>query len=87
MGVNIFLIENIKVVAKVELKKRMANTCIFSIIVGKLSHQKEISLIVLFLIDEGFEVGLYSTILSFSLAINFKVDSNSEPLLDSKKIA
>lgn len=47
----------------------MTSAGIFSIIICKLTYQKEFSLIVFFNIDKSLEIGLNSAILTFYLAI------------------
>ncbi len=70
----------------IELERRVANTCILGINLGEFSHQKELSPIILFIIDKNPEVGLYRKVLPLSLAINLKVESSRKPLLNFKKV-
>lgn len=64
----------------------MTSTYIFGIIVGKLSYWKELSPIILLIIDKNPEVNFYYTVLPFSLAISLKVQGNREPLFDFQKV-
>lgn len=58
-----------KVIAKVEFKKHVANTYIFGIVIGKLTHYKEFSLIILLVIDKSLRISLYNLDLPYVLAI------------------
>ena len=64
----------------------MTTTSIFHIIISKFSYKKETGLIVLFIINKSSEINLDYNILPFCLAINLKVESNEELLLNVKQI-
>ncbi len=70
----------------VEFERCMDNIQILGVVVGKLSYWEESSFIILFIIDKSSEVGLHHTVLPFGLAINLKVESGRDPLLDSKEV-
>lgn len=72
-----------EVVAIVEFKRDVASTQIFCIVIGKFSLWKELSSIILFIVDKSLKVGFHCTILSLNLAINLKVKNNKKLLLDS----
>lgn len=73
-------------IAAVEFKKRIIGASVFCIIIGKLSHRKELSIIVLFVIDKTLEINFYYTVLFFGLTISLIMKSNREFLLDSNKV-
>ena len=61
----------------------MAGTSVFGIIVGKLSHKKEMRPIILLKIDKALEIGFYHTIFRLSLAIYLEIKGDGELLLDA----
>lgn len=82
---NIFFIENAKMVTIIKLKKHMANACILCIIVGKFSYWKELSPIIFLVINKNPEVGFYCTVLSLGLAISLRIEGGGEFLLIPRK--
>ena len=83
---DIFLIRCLEVETAIKLEKYITRTSIFCIIVSKFSYKKESSPIILFIINENLEIDLYYIILPFNLAISLRLESNEEPLLDSKEV-
>ncbi len=65
----------------------MIDTHIFHIIVNKFSYEKELDSIVFFIIDKSSEIGLNHTVFPLDLAINLRVESSKELLLDPKNVA
>lgn len=63
----------------------MANADVLYIIIDEFSHQLELGPIILFIIDEDFELGLYSTILSFGLADGLNLKSTKSDNLILRK--
>lgn len=59
-----------------QLKKCIIGADIVCIIIGKLGYLQKLGLIILFKIYKDSEIGLNSTILSFSLAISLWVKSS-----------
>ncbi len=86
MRVNIFFVRDVGVIVIVELKRRIASICILGVVIGKLSHQKELNPIILFIIDKGSEVGFHCTVLPHGLAISLNVKSNRESCFDPKEV-
>lgn len=70
MGVNIFFVRHVWIVAIVLLKKSIINICIFVIIISKLGYKQEFHLVILLEVDKDSEVGFYYAVLSFVLAVN-----------------
>lgn len=70
----------------IKLKKRVASACIFGVIIGKLSYQKEYSLIILLIIDTNSEVNFYYNILFLGLIISLRVVNSKKFLLNPKKV-
>ena len=64
----------------------MARTSILGVVICKLGYGYEPSPIVLFEIDKGTKINLYSTILVFCLAINLRIQSRREPLFDVEEV-
>ena len=85
--IDVFFVKNVEVVATIEFEKCVGDAYIFGIITGKLGYWKELSPIVLFIIDKNFEVCLHCTILPLGLAINLKMVGNKELLLDCQEVA
>ena len=75
-GIKIFLIENIKMIFTIELKKYVANSSVFGVVVGKLRYKKKSWPIILLKVDKGSEVGFYCSILSLSLIKRLWVEGN-----------
>ena len=65
----------------------MTGAGIFRIIVSKFSYRKELSPIILFVINKSSEIGFHRAVLSLSLAISLRVESSKKLLLDSKEVA
>ena len=70
----------------VKLKKYIAGTSIFGIIIGKLYYKKKLYLIILFEVNKSLKVGFYYTILPLNLAIYLQVKGNKEFLFNIRKI-
>lgn len=70
----------------IEFEKYLADTCIFSIVIGKLRHKQKLSPVVLFLIDKNLKVGFSSAILLLSFAIGQWVEDSRELLLDVQEV-
>ena len=64
----------------------MAGACVFDIIISKLCHQYEPSLIVLLKINKDLEIVFYNTILIFDLAIIFLIKGGEKPMLDAEEV-
>ena len=82
MGINVFFIENAGVITTVEFKGCVAGARIFCIIVGKFSHWKEPSSIILLVIDKNPEIGLYCIVLPLSLAVSLGVEGGGKSLFN-----
>ena len=74
-------------ISTIKLKKYMASTSIFSIVISKLCYGKKLYLIILLKVNKNLEVGFYYIILSFSLAISLWIKGDKKFLFDAKKIA
>lgn len=73
-------------VAIVEFKKSMSDTCILGIIIYKLRHWEESGLIILFPIYKCSKVRFYCTVLSCSLAVGLWIEGNGELSLNAKEV-
>ena len=71
-----------RVIAIVEFERCVANAYILGIVVGKLSYQKELSSIILLVINKNSKISLHYTILPLNLAVSLRIEDNKEPLLD-----
>ena len=60
-------------ISTIKLKKYIANTYIFGIIVNKFCYRKKLCLVILFKVDKSLEIDFYYSILFFDLAIYFKI--------------
>ena len=60
-------------VALVKFERRVIDTSILRIIVGKFSNREKSCLVILPLIDESSEVDLHNIILSLGLAIDLRM--------------
>ena len=65
----------------------MAGVGIFSVIVGKLRHEKKPYPIILLEVNKSPEVSFHRTILPLRLAVCLQVEGNKEFPLDAKEIA
>ncbi len=84
--IDIFFVRGLGVETAVYLKRCITGAGIFRIIVSKFRYRKKLGLIVLFVIDKSSEISFHCTVLSLSLAISLKVESNGEPLLNCKEV-
>lgn len=73
-------------ISTIELEKHIVNAHIFRIVIGKFSHIKEPSQIILLVINTNSKIGLYNPFLVFNLAINLQIKSNKEPLLNFQEV-
>ena len=73
-------------ISAIELKKCVAGTGIFGIIVSKLRYGKKPCLIILLEVDKGLEIGFHCIILSFSLAVCLWVEGGRKSPLYAKEI-
>lgn len=64
----------------------ITHTSIFCIIISEFSYKKELGLIILFIINKNLKMNLYYAVLSLSLAIHLRIESNKEPLLNPKEV-
>ena len=87
MEIEIFFIENVKIISVIKFKKSIANTNIFDIIIGKLCIKKKLCLIILFKVNKDPKLGIYYIILFFNLAVYLWINGNEEFLFNIKKIA
>ena len=69
-------------ISVIKLEKRMVDTSIFSIIVGKLCYGKKPCPIILLKVDKSLEINFYYTILPFSLIICLWVEGGRKSLLN-----
>ena len=74
-------------ISVIELKKYIAGTGVFGIVVGKLCHEKKPCLIILLVVDENSKVDFYCIILPLSLAVCLRMKSSEKSPLHVKKIA
>ena len=65
----------------------MLGASIYSIIIGKLCHEKKPCPIILLEMNKSLKVRFHYTILSFGLAVHLWVEGNEESLLYSSEIA
>ena len=70
----------------VELKKRVAGTSIFGIIISEFCHKKKPYPVILFKIEKNSKVGFIYIILPFNLTIYLWIEDNRKSLLDAKEI-
>lgn len=59
-----------RMVAIVQLQRRIAGVYIFCVIVRKLGHWQEFCLVILIKIDDNSEVDLYNVVLLFCLIVS-----------------
>ena len=71
----------------IELKKYVASTGIFGIIIGKFCYKKKLYLIILLKVDKNLKISFYYTILPFNLVVYLRIKSGKKSLLNIKKIA
>ena len=86
MKINIFFVRDVRVVAAVQLKWCVAVASIFCIIIGELSHWKELCLVVLLEFDEDTEISFYCAVLPLGLAVSLRVEGCGKSLFDSEEV-
>lgn len=85
--VNFILKRNVKMIAIVELKRCIANTCILSIAVYKFCYRYKLYLVILLVIHKSTEIRFHCTVLSLGLSIYLWIRSSEELSLNIKEIA
>ena len=70
----------------IKLKKYVAGTRIFGVVIGKLRYSKKPYLIILLEIDKSSKVGFFHTILPLSLAVRLWIEGSKKYPLDAKKM-
>ena len=83
MGVDIFFVRDSWVEATIQLEEGIAGVGIFCIIIGEFSYWQELCPVILRVVDKDPEIGLYCTILSFSLAVSLGVKDSKKSLFDA----
>lgn len=81
-----FFIGDPEVETAVKFEQSIACAAVFSIMIGKLSHWQQTSLVVLFIVDKSLKISFYCTILAICLAISLRVEGNRESLLNTQKV-
>lgn len=61
----------------------MAHLGIFAIVISEFSHQQQLSLVVLFVVDKGLEIILYYAILPFGLHVSLGWEGYRNSWLDA----
>lgn len=67
----------------VEFKRNIVGSSIFHIIIGKFSHQQQLSLIILLVVAISLKISLYCIVLSLSLAVSLEMKDVIEFLLNT----
>ena len=65
--------KKVKILVIVQLKRYIANTCIFGIIVSKLNYWSKTGSIILLKVNKRLKVDFYNAYLLFYVAINLKI--------------
>ena len=65
----------------------MASAYILSIVISKVGHRQESSLVILLEVDKRLEIRFYRTILTFCLAVCLQVKGGGESPLDAEEVA
>ena len=68
-----FCLRNARMIATVQFKRHVTGACVLCIVISKLGHRQEPSLVILFKVDKGLEVALYGTILAHCLTVSLQV--------------
>ena len=66
----------------IQLKRSIVDTSTLCMVIGKLYHEQQLSLIILIIVDKGPKIGFYSLILPFYLSICLKVEGGRESSID-----
>lgn len=74
------------VIIVIQLKKRMANVCIFGIGVCKFSHWQECCSVVLLEVDKNLEIMIFYSILTLYLTISYKMKYDEQLLRNARKV-
>lgn len=66
-------------IVKVQLKKIIASTTIFGIVVDKVGYRQEFCQVILFEINKNSEVNFFCIILLLNLAISLNIKGSKKP--------
>lgn len=73
-------------IAAIELKKRVAGICIFSVIIRKFRPTQGPGPIVLLAIVKSTQINFYRSILLFGFAVRLQIECSQKLLLNAKKM-
>ena len=85
--VDVFLKGKARMIAAVQLKRRVTNACVFCIVINKLCHWQEPSPVILLEVDKSLEVCLHGAVLPLGLPVCLRMEGGRELSLDAKKVA
>lgn len=74
-------------IAAIELERRMVNTCILSIFICKFSHEYELCLMILLLVNKSIKLNFYYVVWSVSLNVYLRMESSGELSSNAEKVA
>lgn len=81
------MVQNLRLIPILQLKRRMTGPRIFNIIICKLDYRQKSYLVILLKVDKSSKVGFYSVVLLFDLIISLLMEGNRESSIKVKKIA
>ena len=81
----VFLIENMKMIFVIKHKKFLASASIFGVVVSKLYHKKKSCVIILLEVYKNLKIAFYFIILPLILAVYLQIEDNKKFLVDIEK--
>ena len=73
-------------IAAVQLERCVTGARVFHIIISKLGHRQEPSIVILLEVDKDSKVRLYSAVLPLSLPVCLQIEGGKKLLLDAEKV-
>ena len=64
----------------------MTGVCILYIVISKLGHWQEFSLVTLLEVDKDLEICLYGAVLLLGLPVCLQMEGDKKPLLNAKEV-
>ena len=74
-------------IAVVQFKRCVIETCIFCIVISKLAYWHGPSPVIFVEVGKSLEIRLHGAVLPLGLPVCLQIEGNKKPLLDAEKVA
>ena len=74
-------------ITAVQFKRRVANICVFAIVISKFGYWWKLCSIILFKVNKCLKVYFYYAVMVFDFAISLRIKRGRKQLFDTKKVA